>query len=150
MFTGPALKTLTAALCTGGALAVATAGPAAAAPSVAVASARPAAPAWGDDSVIWGTVVSATELNLRRHPDTGSAVVYALAPGSQDRIQCKTTGSRVDGTAYWYWFTGAHGWASAAFVDTGGHHVPTCSDPCPGWKSGGGRDGGGGQVRHSS
>ncbi|MGY0485618.1 SH3 domain-containing protein [Streptomyces sp. WG-D5] len=90
-----------------------------------------AAPATADSGVVWGTVVSHSDLNLRSGPSTSSSVVYRLAPGSQDRIECATDGSSVHGTTTWYWFTGARGWASAAYVDTGGHGVPSCDSRAP-------------------
>ncbi|MGY0017463.1 SH3 domain-containing protein [Streptomyces sp. YJ-C3] len=113
--TTPALTA--AALLTGGVL--------------AVTAAAPASANNGGGDVVWGTVVSRSDLNLRSGPSTSDAVVYRLAPGSQDRIECATHGSSVHGTSVWYWFTGAHGWASAAYVDTGGRGVPSCSTPCP-------------------
>ncbi|MEV3853876.1 SH3 domain-containing protein [Streptomyces sp. NPDC050095] len=88
----------------------------------------------GGGGAVWGTVVSRTELNLRSGPSTSDAVVYRLAPGSQDRIECATNGSWVNGTSVWFWFTGAQGWASAAYVDIGSQGVPGCSGssvPCP-------------------
>ncbi|WP_306318342.1 MULTISPECIES: SH3 domain-containing protein [unclassified Streptomyces] len=93
-----------------------------------------AAPAGADSSggdVVWGTVVSRSDLNLRSGPSTSASVVYRLAPGSQDRIECAANGSSVNGTSTWYWFTGARGWASAAYVDTGGHGVPSCTTDGP-------------------
>lgn len=97
---------------------------------LAVSAAAPASANSGGD-VVWGTVVSRGDLNLRADPSTSSSVVYRMAPGSQDRIECAAGGSWVNGTSTWYWFTGAHGWASAAYVDTGGRSVPSCSTPCP-------------------
>ncbi|WP_338698550.1 SH3 domain-containing protein [Streptomyces sp. Q6] len=100
---------------------------------LAVTAAAPASANSGGD-VVWGTVVSHGDLNLRSGPSTSDPVVYRLAPGSVDRIECATSGSYVHGDPTWYWFTGAHGWASAAYVDTGGHSVPRCdgsSVPCP-------------------
>ncbi|MFF5185221.1 SH3 domain-containing protein [Streptomyces sp. NPDC000345] len=125
MRTTPALRTLAAALLTGGTLAVTTAGTAAAAP-----------PTSGDDHPIRGTVVSRTDLNVRQQPTTHSAVVASLAPGSHDQVQCRVVGQSVNGNPYWYWLLGAQGWANAAFVDTRGAHVPACADPCPRWKNG--------------
>ncbi|GAA3990438.1 SH3 domain-containing protein [Streptomyces sp. NBC_01352] len=132
MRTTPALRTLAAVLLTGGTFAVAAAG-------TSAAAATPPTYADGQGSggsggPIWGTVVSGTALNVRAAPTSHSPVVDRLAPGSQDRVECKVRGQSVNGNPYWYWFVGAEGWASAAFVDTGGHRVPTCSDPCPEWK----------------
>ncbi|MCQ4212568.1 MULTISPECIES: SH3 domain-containing protein [Streptomyces] len=101
---------------------------------LAVTAAVPASANSGGDDVVWGTVVSRSDLNLRSGPSTSDAVVYRMAPGSVDRIECATGGSTVHGNSTWYWFTGAHGWASAAYVDTGGRSVPSCdgsSVPCP-------------------
>lgn len=109
MRTTTALRAFAAAVLAGGALAVATAGPASA-----------------NDGAVWGTVVSRTDLNLRDAPDIWASVVNTLPPGSEDRIDCATTGSTVNGNAWWYWFTDARGWGSAAYVDTGGRHVPNC------------------------
>jgi hypothetical protein len=122
MRTTPALRTLAAALLTGGTLAVAAAGTTASAD--------------GSGGPIWGTVVSHTALNVRAAPTTHSPVVDQLSPWSQDRVECMVRGQSVNGNPYWYWLTGAQGWASAAFVDTGGRWVPNCSDPCPQWKDG--------------
>jgi hypothetical protein len=129
MRTTPALRTLAAVLLTGGTLAVTAAGTSAAAAPPTYAEGR-------GGSQIWGTVVSGTALNVRSAPTTRSSVVDRLAPGSQDRIQCMVRGQSVNGNPYWYWLVGAQGWASAAFVDTGGRWVPTCADPCPEWKNG--------------
>ncbi|WP_425831896.1 SH3 domain-containing protein [Streptomyces fractus] len=90
-----------------------------------------AAPASANGDVVWGTVVSQSDLNLRSGPSTSASVVYRLSPGSQDRIECATDGSSVHGTSTWYWFTGARGWASAAYVDTGGRGVPSCTSSGP-------------------
>ncbi|MBK3576738.1 SH3 domain-containing protein [Streptomyces sp. MBT65] len=134
MRTTPALRTLAAALLTGGTLAVAAAG--------TTAAAAPSAPSTyaeghgGGGSPIWGTIVSRTDLNVRQSPTTRSPVVDSLSPGSQDRVQCVVRGQTVNGNPDWYWLVGAQAWASAAFVDTGGRSVPSCSDPCPGWKDG--------------
>ncbi|MFG2309070.1 SH3 domain-containing protein [Streptomyces sp. NPDC048566] len=128
MRTTPALRTAVAALIGGGVLTVAAAGT-----SLAAA---PSSPSHGSDRPVLGTVVSRGELNVRLQPSTASPVVGALAPGSSDRVRCEVSGQRVLGDARWYWLTGAHAWASAAFVDTGGHPVPSCADPCPGEKDG--------------
>ncbi|MEV1019951.1 SH3 domain-containing protein [Streptomyces sp. NPDC050264] len=95
---------------------------------LAVSAAAPASADHGKD-VVWGTVVSRSDLNLRASPSMSSAVVDRLAPGSQDRLQCAAHGSSVNGTSTWFWFTGAHGWASASYVDTNGRGVPDCSTP---------------------
>lgn len=127
MRTAPVLAALAAALLAGGALTTT----ATAAPATATA----AAPAHeGGGGVVWGTVVSGGDLNVRDRPDTGAAVVARLAPGSQDRVECATHGAAVFGNPYWYWLTGVRGWVSAAYVDTGGRSVPSCTDPCPSWK----------------
>ncbi|MGW5635916.1 SH3 domain-containing protein [Streptomyces sp. NPDC003832] len=135
MRTTPALRTLAVALLTGGSLIAATAG----------ATAAPAAPptyADGDGGggrhgdPVWGTVVSHTKLNVRQAPTSHAPVVTRLSPGSQDRVDCAVRGQSVNGNPYWYWLVGAQGWASAAFVDTDGHWVPKCADPCPEWKDG--------------
>ncbi|WP_326842746.1 SH3 domain-containing protein [Streptomyces sp. NBC_01558] len=131
MRTTPALRTLAAALLSGGVLTVAAAGT-----SMAAAPSAPASGGGGSDGPVWGTVVSGGELNVRLQPSTTSPVVAALSPGSQDRVQCAVSGQSVFGDTTWYWLVGAHAWASAAFVDTGGHWVPSCSDPCPGEKDG--------------
>jgi len=130
MRTTPAPRTLVAALLSGGVLTALAAGPAVAAAESAHTGDG------GSGSPVRGTVVSRGELNLRLQPSTDSPVVGALPPGSQDRVQCAVNGQSVLGTSVWYWLVGAHAWASAAFVDTGGQWVPTCSDPCPGDKDG--------------
>ncbi|MFF5306055.1 SH3 domain-containing protein [Streptomyces sp. NPDC013161] len=135
MRTTPALRTLAAALLTGGTLAVAAAGTTAAAAPTTYAEGHGGG--GGGGSPIWGTIVSRTELNVRESPTTHSPVVAALSPGSQDRVQCVVRGQSVNGNPDWYWLVGAQAWASAAFVDTGGQGVPSCSDPCPGWRDGG-------------
>ncbi|MFD5078809.1 SH3 domain-containing protein [Streptomyces sp. NPDC058371] len=128
MRTTPALRTCAAALFTSGVLTVAMAGT-----SAAAAPSHPTGRD-GSGSPIWGTIVSSGELNLRQMPTTNSAVVGSVSPGSQDRVECAVRGQNVFGNPYWYWLTGARAWASAAFVDTGSQGVPSCSDPCPGWK----------------
>ncbi|MFJ4713001.1 SH3 domain-containing protein [Streptomyces sp. NPDC088785] len=100
---------------------------------IAVSAAAPASANSGGGDVVWGTVASSTDLNLRSGPHTWDPVVYRMAPGSQDRIECVTNGSSVHGTSSWYWFTGAHGWASAAYVSIS-DNPPDCSGtsvPCP-------------------
>ncbi|MGR3871303.1 SH3 domain-containing protein [Streptomyces graminifolii] len=139
MRTTPALRTLAAALLTGGTLAVAAAGTTASAAPTTYAEGHGGG--GGGGSPIWGTIVSRTDLNVRESPTTHSPVVDSLSPGSQDRVQCVVRGQSVNGNPDWYWLVGAQAWASAAFVDTGGHGVPSCSDPCPGWKDRGGNSG---------
>ena len=131
MRTTPALRTLAAALFTGGVLTVVAAGTSAAATAPTHTLTNGGG---GSDSPIWGTIVSRGEMNVRQQPTTNSPVVDALSPGSQDRVQCVVRGQSVFGNSDWYWLVGAQGWASAAFVDTGRQWVPSCSDPCPGWK----------------
>ncbi|MFI9170717.1 SH3 domain-containing protein [Streptomyces lincolnensis] len=126
----PALRILAAALLTGTTLAVSALGGTAAAAPPTYAEGR------GGGHPIWGTIVSGTALNVRAAPTTHSAVVDRLSPGSQDRVECMVRGQSVNGNPHWYWFVGARGWVSAAFVDTGGRWVPTCADPCPQWKNG--------------
>jgi hypothetical protein len=132
MRTTPALRILAAALLTGGTLAVTAAGSTAAAAPPTTTEGR------GDGGhgggPVWGTIISRTDLNLRQAPTTQSPVVGRVSPGSEHRVECKVRGQHVNGNPHWYWLVGAQAWASAAFVDTGGHRVPTCSDPCPEWK----------------
>ncbi|MFF1441052.1 SH3 domain-containing protein [Streptomyces sp. NPDC058295] len=128
MRTTLALRTLAAALLTGGTLAGATLG-------TTAAAAPPTSGGDGNGS-IRGTVVSRSELSVRQEPTTRSPVVATLASGSHDRVQCRVKGQSVNGNPDWYWLFGAQGWASAAFVDTGGARVPDCADPCPRWKNG--------------
>ncbi|MFJ2771423.1 SH3 domain-containing protein [Streptomyces sp. NPDC087300] len=103
-----------------------------------VATASAASPAHDDDGgVIWGTVVSGPDLNVRDQPSTSASIVATLPYGSQDRVQCATWGTNVNGDPSWYWLVGVRGWVSAAYVDTSGRHVPSCSshdDPCPRWR----------------
>jgi|GEM_PF-3114290 len=136
MRTTPALRTLAAALLTGGTLVAAAAGTTAAAATPTTAPAYADGHGGGSGSPIWGTIVSRTALNVRAGPTVNSAVVDQLSPGSQDRVQCKVRGQSIDGNPYWYWLVGAQGWVSAEFVDTGGQWVPTCADPCPQWRDG--------------
>ncbi|MZD06754.1 SH3 domain-containing protein [Streptomyces sp. SID5785] len=98
---------------------------------LAVTAAAPASAGNGGGDVVWGTVVSRGDLNLRSGPSTSDPVVYKLAPGSQDRIECATNGSSVHGDPAWFWLIGARGWASAAYIDTDGRSVPSCTTPCP-------------------
>lgn len=132
MRTTLALRTLTAALLTGGTFAATAAG-------TTAAAAPPAQPSYaegrGSGGPIWGTIVSRTDLNVRAAPTTHSAVVDRLTPGTVDRVECKVRGQSVNGNPYWYWLTGTEAWASAAFVDTD-RKVPNCADPCPEWKDG--------------
>ncbi|MFC7305818.1 SH3 domain-containing protein [Streptomyces monticola] len=101
MLKSRALRTFAACLLAGGGLTVSAAG---------TASAN------NDGGPIWGRVVSHGEINLRADPNTGAAIVGSLPPGSQDRIECATFGSHVNGNPYWYWLGGARGWASGAFM----------------------------------
>lgn len=133
MRTTPALRTLAAALLTGGTLVAAAAGTSAAA---ATPPTYADGQGGGSGGPIWGTIVSGTALNVRAAPTVHSPVVDQLSPWSQDRVECMVQGQSVNGNPYWYWLVGAQGWASAAFVDTGGRYVPSCSDPCPQWKDG--------------
>ncbi|MFI9828195.1 SH3 domain-containing protein [Streptomyces sp. NPDC051913] len=135
MRTTPALRTLAAALLTGGTLVAAGAGTTAAA-ATPPTYADGHGGGGGSGGPIWGTIVSGVDLNVRAAPTTHSPVVDQLSPWSQDRVDCKVQGQRVNGNPYWYWLVGAQGWASAEFVDTGGQGVPSCSDPCPQWKDG--------------
>ncbi|MEV0253198.1 SH3 domain-containing protein [Streptomyces sp. NPDC050732] len=116
------------------AAAVLTAGTAATA--TAATGAAPASPAHNDD-VIWGTVVSGPDLKVRDEPSTHGTVLEKLPYGSEDRVKCSVRGTTVHGDPHWYWLEGVRGWASAAYVDTGGRHVPSCpssEDPCPKWR----------------
>nr|WSZ15878.1 SH3 domain-containing protein [Streptomyces canus] len=129
MRTTTGLRTLAVAMLTGTTLTVTAAGTfAAAAPPTYAEGHRGGGP-------IRGTVVSRTPIDARSAPTTHSAVVARLSPGSQDRVKCMVRGQSVNGNPYWYWFTGARGWVSAAFVDTGRRSVPACADPCPQWKN---------------
>ncbi|MDQ1027882.1 hypothetical protein QF035_005464 [Streptomyces umbrinus] len=131
----PALRTLAIALVSGGVLTVAAAGTATAGGTASPGPAAGDSGRGGSEDPVWGTVVSRGDLNVRAHPDTGSAVLGRLSPGSQDRVACVARGTHVFGNPHWYWLVGARAWASAAFVDIGGAGVPRCSDPCEGaWK----------------
>jgi len=99
-----------------------------------VGTATAATPAGADGSGVRGTVVSAGDLNLRKQPTTDSAVVGQLSPGSHGRVECAVVGQTVRGNPHWYWLAGVNAWASAAFIDTRGRSVPSCTDPCPEWK----------------
>ncbi|WP_324617987.1 SH3 domain-containing protein [Streptomyces dysideae] len=129
MRTTPALRILAAALLTGGTLAVTAAGTTAAAAPPATTEGRGGEGRGGGP--VRGTIISRTDLNLRQAPTTRSPVVARVSPGSEDRVDCKVRGRHVNGNPYWYWLVGAQAWAGAAFVDTGGHGVPTCSDARP-------------------
>ncbi|MET9786625.1 SH3 domain-containing protein [Streptomyces canus] len=129
MRTTTGLRTLAVALLTGTTLAATAAG------TFAAAAPPTYAEGHGGGGPIRGTVVSRTPIDVRAAPTTHSAVVARLSPGSQDRVKCMVRGQSVNGNPYWYWFTGARGWVSAAFVDTGRHSVPACADPCPQWKN---------------
>ncbi|MFE9765371.1 SH3 domain-containing protein [Streptomyces sp. NPDC005808] len=131
MRTNPALRTLAVGLFTGGVLTVAVAGT-----SAAATPAHTTSGGGGSDSPIWGTVVSRGHMNVREDPTTYSSVVDRLSPGSQDRVLCAVQGQSVFGNTEWFWLVGAQGWASAEFVDIGRQWVPSCQDPCPGWKDG--------------
>ncbi|MGW1025457.1 SH3 domain-containing protein [Streptomyces sp. NPDC002577] len=113
-----AVRTLAAALFAGGALTF-----------TATAPASADDPAVEQD--IQGTVVSPFNLNVRKDPGNAADVAAVLAPGTHDRVECRTTGPAVAGNSYWYWLEGAHGWANAVYMDTHGRSVPDCTDPCP-------------------
>jgi len=131
MRTTPALRTFAAALFTGGVVTVAVAGT-----SAAATPAHDNSGGGGSGSPVWGTVVSRSDLHIRQQPTANSALLDRLSPGSQDRVLCAVQGQSVFGNTDWYWLVGAQGWASAAFVDIGRQWVPSCQDPCPGWKDG--------------
>ncbi|WP_069886443.1 SH3 domain-containing protein [Streptomyces luteocolor] len=102
-------------------------------------AATAATPTHDSGGVIWVTVVSGPDLHVRDQPNTSASIVAELPYGSQDRVECATWGSTVNGNPSWYWLVGVRGWVSAAYVDTGGRHVPSCSgtsDPCPQWRDG--------------
>jgi hypothetical protein len=160
MRTTPALRALAAILLTGGTFVAATAGTGAAAaalpksPTLPTSPTSPTSPTYADGhghghghghgdgdgrhgrGPIRGTVVSRTALSVRSAPTTHSAVVDRLPPGSRVRVTCVVHGQHVNGDPHWYRLAGAHGWVSAAFVDTGGRSAPACADPCPRWKDG--------------
>ncbi|MFF1380683.1 SH3 domain-containing protein [Streptomyces sp. NPDC058308] len=104
--------------------------------ATAATAATTAIPAHHHDDVIWGTVVSGPDLKVRDEPSTHGEILAKLPPGSQDRVKCAVSGMTVRGDPHWYWLEGVRGWVSAAYVDTGGHHVPACpsADPCPQWR----------------
>lgn len=133
--TPAALGTLVTALLTAGALSLGGATPASATASPTHNSSATSSPAH-DHDVVWGTVIAPVDLKIRDAPSTGASIVAKLPGESQDRVECQTRGSSVWGNAYWYWLGGVQGWASAAYVDTGGQHVPSCatSDPCQEYK----------------
>ncbi|MFI6933732.1 SH3 domain-containing protein [Streptomyces sp. NPDC050287] len=152
MRTTPALRTLAAILLTGGTFVAGAAGTGAAA---ATLPNSPTSPTYADGhgdghdgdgdgrlgrSPIRGTVVSRAALNVREAPTTRSAVVDRLPPGSRVRVTCVVRGQHVNGNPNWYRLAGPHGWASAAFIDTGGRSVPTCADHGPRWRDGHWRD----------
>ncbi|MET7733996.1 SH3 domain-containing protein [Streptomyces sp. NPDC005402] len=110
MRTHTALRTLAVALFTGATLTVTATG------TFAAAAPPTYAEGHGGGGPVRGTVVSRTAVDVRAAPTTHSAVVHRLAPGSRDRIACMVRGQSVNGNPYWYWFTGARGWVSAAFV----------------------------------
>lgn len=91
----------------------------------------PVASVVGSARSVWGTVVSRTRLSLRQAPTTHARVAGTLAPGSRDRVRCRVVGQSVNANPVWYWLVGAHAWAAAAFVDTGGRSVAVCATPCP-------------------
>ncbi|MDI3384721.1 SH3 domain-containing protein [Streptomyces sp. B-S-A8] len=92
------------------------------------ASFASAAPAMADnDGSVWGVVVSHGDINLRADPNPGSAKVGSLPPGARERIQCATLGSQVNGNPYWYWLSGAGGWASGAYMKPE-RQAPMCDD----------------------
>ncbi|MFD4630713.1 SH3 domain-containing protein [Streptomyces sp. NPDC058284] len=106
--------------------------------NAATATAGTAAiPAHHDGDVIWGTVVSGPDLKVRDEPSTHGEILAKLPYGSEDRVRCAVSGTTVHGDPHWYWLEGVRGWVSAAYVDTGGRHVPGCAsskDPCPQWR----------------
>ncbi|MEU1149074.1 SH3 domain-containing protein [Streptomyces sp. NPDC005863] len=90
-----------------------------------------------DDGPIWGTVVSGPDLKVRDEPSTHGTILAKMPYGSEDRVKCAVRGTTVHGNPHWYWLEGERGWVSAAYIDTGGRHVPNCNstdDPCPQWR----------------
>ncbi|MGW7385255.1 SH3 domain-containing protein [Streptomyces sp. NPDC054794] len=118
MRTTVALRTLAAALLTGGTLAVAV--PAA----VAGAHADVAAPV----GPVLAVVVSHDPAPVRAAPTGYSALVNRLWPGTHVSLACETEGQTVHGSRIWFQLSGDRGWVSAHYVDAGHRWVPACGD----------------------
>jgi hypothetical protein len=120
MRTTPALRTLAAALLTGGTSAVTAAGTTATAAPPASAEGRGSGGPAQVGETVPGTVTSRTDLPPRRSPTPHAPAVGSLAPGSHDRVLCEVLGQSVNGNPYWYWLVDAQDWASASGTSSGG------------------------------
>lgn len=127
MRTTPALRTLAAALLTGGTPAVTAAGTTAtAAPPASAAGRGSGGPAKIGDTVL-GTITSRTDLPLRQSPTAHAPAVGSLARGSHDRVLCEVLGQSVNGNPYSYRLVDAHDWASASGTSSGGGEWIPCA-----------------------
>lgn len=63
-----------------------------------------------------GKVVSATTLNVRVGPYTGTAVCGTLQPGALVKLKYKVESEPVDGNNIWYRLVDGCGWVSARYV----------------------------------
>ena len=116
MRTTPVLRSVAAALLTGGVLT----GPLAPGALAATGPTHIATSGGSSDSSVRSAVVSGGDVNVRKHPTTKSPVVGRVSSRSHNPVLCSVLGERIGGDRTWYWLAGAGGWVSAAFADTGG------------------------------
>jgi len=74
-------------------------------------------------------------LNVRSSPSSHASLVASLASGTELNIDCQANGETITGlsgtTSVWYHIAGK-GYASGAWVSTGGRSYPTCGNtPTP-------------------
>jgi len=83
--------------------------------------------------------VGSSTLNVRSSPSSNSALVATFGSNAELNIDCQTTGENVSGlsgtTNTWYHIAG-RGFASGAFVNTGGRSYPGCGSSGGGQSSG--------------
>jgi len=73
-------------------------------------------------------------LNVRSAPTSNSGLVASFGSGAELNIDCQTSGENVSGlsgtTNTWYHIAG-RGYASGAYINTGGRSYPGCAAPPP-------------------
>ncbi|MFJ1708535.1 SH3 domain-containing protein [Kitasatospora sp. NPDC088346] len=68
----------------------------------------------------YGTVVSASGVEVREYPSTDSRAVGALPSGTKVGLRCKVRAQNIDGNDIWYLLRDQPGWVTARYVDNTG------------------------------
>lgn len=93
---------------------------------VAVGSLAAATPAQAQGG-FKGKVIAKNGLVVRTAPSTHAGSAGSVAQGTTISIDCKVTGTRVDGNTLWYELSNGNGWVSARYVD----NIGAAPDRCP-------------------